>query len=59
MAAGVSTAVWEIADIVKLIEVAEIERKANAFGPMSGDFRKFIRKNACFCAILGEYDVSV
>jgi IS1 family transposase len=36
MAAGVSATVWEIADIVKLIEVAEIERKANAFGALRG-----------------------
>jgi IS1 family transposase len=33
MAAGVSATVWELSDIVKLIEAAEIERKANAFGP--------------------------
>jgi transposase-like protein len=33
MAAGVSATVWEIADIVKLVEADEIERKANAFGP--------------------------
>jgi len=32
MAAGVSAIVWEIADIVNLIQAAEIERKANAFG---------------------------
>jgi IS1 family transposase len=32
MAAGISAHVWEIADIVKLVEAAEIERKANAFG---------------------------
>lgn len=31
--AGVATKLWEISDIVKLIEAAERERKANAFGP--------------------------
>jgi len=36
MAAGVSASVWEIADIVKLIEAADIERKATAFGPLRG-----------------------
>jgi IS1 family transposase len=32
MAAGISAHMWEIADIVKLVEAAEIERKADNFG---------------------------
>jgi hypothetical protein len=32
MAAGASAHVWEIADVIKLVEAAEIEHKANAFG---------------------------
>ena len=44
MAAGVSATVWEISDIIKLVESAEIERKANTFGHggsvLGAEFRK-------------------